>query len=76
MIGAKGRKAVNKIDQQQADLPPSREHKHGHHHATNHDDADMPFQDTALSTVAYTIGIGMVFYLVYVLGSYGLKSLF
>lgn len=76
MMQAKGRKAVNKIDQQQADLPPSREQKHGHHHATNHDEAEYPFEDTALSTVAYTVGIGLVLYLAYVLVMYGYRSLF
>lgn len=73
MIKGKGRKAVNKIDQNQADLPPSREEKHGHQ-ALRHD-VELPYEDTALSTVAYTIGIGLVLYLAYIVVTYGISSL-
>lgn len=75
MLRGKGREAINKIDQNQADLPPSRESKAGHAHATNLDETDPMLKDTALPTVAYTIGIGMVLYLGYILFTYGISSL-
>lgn len=61
MLGAKGRKAVNKIDENTSDsLPPPRDTNKALRH-----DVNMPLEDTSLSTVVYILGGGIILYLVY-----------